>query len=164
LKENDTSGSPYYGKIDSHNIASMGYSMGGLATTTIVGDPRLTTTVHISGGTGETGADLIAKIHAPAAFFCGRATATADGIADIAGANCATDFQEVTTQTVFYGMFNGEHMCTLTPPCRDWLNVAVTGWLRWQMMNDQPLKSMFVGDQCTLCKDPNWTVQQKNMK
>ena len=135
---------------------------GGLATTTIVGDPRLTTTVHVSGGTGNQGGiDAFDKMHAPAAFLCGGTTG--DSVTDIAGDNCKLDFDYIKTQSVFYGKFKGDHMCSLTPPCRDWLTAAQTGWLRWQLMNDQPLKSMFVGAQCSLCTDPNWTVQTKNL-
>jgi hypothetical protein len=156
LEENGRSGSAFFDKIDSTKIAAMGYSMGGLATTTIVGDARLTTTVHVSGGTGSNGGiESYDQMHAPAAFLCGTT--------DMAGPNCDLDFEYITTQSVFYGKFNGDHLCSLLPPCQDWLTVAETGWLRWQLMNDQPLKDMFVGANCTMCNDPNWTVQQKNL-
>ena len=155
LMENSKSGSPFFETLDATKIASMGYSMGGLATTTIAGDPRLTTTVHISGGNMQT--DRIKMLHAPAAFLCGASGA------DIAGANCATDF-EAATSPVFYGVFNGgDHLGIRTPPYSDRIRLVVTGWLRWQLMQDASLKSMFVGDMCTVCKDPNWTVKQKNL-
>jgi hypothetical protein len=31
-------------------------------------------------------------------------------------------------------------------------------------MGDVALKSTFVGSDCGLCKDTNWTVQQKNLQ
>jgi len=43
------------------------------------------------------------------------------------------------------------------------IRVVVTGWLRWQLMNDESLKSMFIGADCAVCKDSNWKVQQKNL-
>jgi hypothetical protein len=96
-------------------------------------------------------------LHAPAAFLCG-----ASGV-DIAGANCATDF-EAATAPVFYGVFNGgDHLGVRTQPYADRIRAVVTGWLRWQLMRDATLASMFVGDQCTVCKDSNWTVKQKNL-
>jgi dienelactone hydrolase len=155
LAENAKSDSAYHDKVDPTKIASMGYSMGALATTMIAGDPRLTTTVHISGGNMTT--DRIKMLHAPAAFLCG-----ASGV-DIAGANCATDF-ETATAPVFYGVFNGgDHLGVRTAPYSDRIRLVVTGWLRWQLMRDASLAPMFVGDQCTVCKDPNWTVKQKNL-
>ena len=69
LEQNGNASSPFFEKLDATKVASMGYSMGALATTTIADDPRLTTTVHISGGNMVT--ERIAKLHAPAAFFCG---------------------------------------------------------------------------------------------
>jgi len=155
LAENEKSGSDYEGKLDPTKIASMGYSMGALATTMIGGDPRLTTTVHISGGNMVT--ERVKMLHAPAAFICGASGA------DIAGAGCATDF-EAATVPVFYGVFNGgDHLGVRTPPYADRIRVVVTGWLRWQLMTDASLAPMFVGDQCTVCKDSNWTVKQKNL-
>jgi len=163
LEENEKSDSQFFGKLDSTKVAAMGYSMGGLATTTIVDDPRLTTTVHISGGTGtQGGIEKYDQMHAPAAFLCGGETG--DPLVDIAGDNCKIDFDYITTQSVFYGKFNGDHLCSLLPPCQDWIEVVATGWLRWQMMNDFPLKTMFVGSDCSVCKDANWTVQQKNLQ
>ena len=155
LMENTESGSPFFGKLDETKIASMGYSMGALATTAIGDDPRLTTTVHISGGNMQT--DRVELLHAPAAFICGASGA------DIAGANCATDFEAATTP-VFYGVFNGgDHLGVRTPPYSDRIRLVVTGWLRWQLMQDASLESMFVGDMCTVCTDANWTVKQKNL-
>jgi hypothetical protein len=154
LAQEADASSMFHGKLDRSKVASMGYSMGGLATTTIADDPRLTTTVHISGGNMVV--ERIQKLHAPAAFICGES--------DIANPNCATDFEAATTP-VFYGVFlGGDHLGVLTPPYADRIRKAVTGWLRWQLMNDATLEPMFVGGDCTLCKDTaNWDVKQKNL-
>jgi hypothetical protein len=156
LGENSAPGSEFAGKLDPNTIASMGYSMGALATTTIAGDPRLTTTVHISGGNMET--DRVKMLHAPAAFVCG-----ASGT-DIAGANCATDF-DAATSPVFYAVFKGgDHLGVRTQPYAGRIQTLVTGWLRWQLMSDRSLDDMFLGDQCSICTDPNWTVKQKGLQ
>jgi dienelactone hydrolase len=155
LAEIQRTGSDYAGKVDGTKVAAMGYSMGGLAATAAGADPRWTTTVHISGGAGD---GTIKNLHAPAAMLCG-----ASGV-DIAGANCATDFDQATTP-VFYGVFNGgDHLGVRTAPYSDRISAVITGWLRWQLMGDPMLKSMFVGDMCTVCKDSNWTVKQKNLQ
>jgi hypothetical protein len=155
LAENARDGSMFSGKLDATKVAAMGYSMGGLATTTIADDPRLTTTIHISGGNMVI--ERIGKLRAPAAFICGES--------DIANPNCETDFAAATTP-VFYGVFmGGDHLGILFPPYQDRIGGVVTGWLRWQLMADTTRKPMFVGADCSLCKDTaNWTVKQKNLQ
>jgi hypothetical protein len=164
ISENTRQGSAMFGKLDTTKIASMGYSMGSLATFTIANDPRLTTTVHISGGNME--ADRIMNLHAPAAFFCGLTGDSTCNIlsttCDIAAANCDTDFMNATTP-VFYGKFPGGHLGILTPPNADRIGAAAAAWLRWKLMGDASVASEFVGNQCTLCTDPNWKVQEKNI-
>lgn len=163
LAENSRSGGEFFDKLDTSKIAAVGYSMGSLATFTIADDPRLVTTVHISGG--NTTAGRVNNLHAIAAFLCGDQPTNAMDmlIGDISRPNCDTDFQQATTP-VFYGNFiGGSHLAVMTSPFMERIRVVVTGWLRWQLMNDQTLKPMFVGDGCEVCSDPNWTVQQKNL-
>jgi hypothetical protein len=164
IAENGRQGSTMFGKLDTTKLASMGYSMGSLATFTIANDPRLTTTVHISGGNMMP--ELVKNLHAPAAFFCGiTGDASCNILAadcDIAAANCDTDFMNATTP-VFYGKFPGGHLGILGAPNADRIGAAATGWLRWKLMSDDSLAAMFVGSQCTLCKDSNWKVQAKGL-
>lgn len=164
IAENGRMGSMLFGKLDTTKIASMGYSMGSLATFTVANDPRLTTTVHVSGGNME--ADRIKNLRAPAAFFCGITGDSSCNIlstdCDIAAANCDTDFMNATTP-VFYGKFPGGHLGILSAPNADRIGAAAAGWLRWKLMSDETLAAMFVGSQCTLCKDSNWKVQTKGL-
>ncbi len=164
LAENGKQGSMLFEKLDGTKIASMGYSMGSLATFMIANDERLTTTVHISGG--NMVAERVNNLHAPAAFLCGSPNATCNILAtdcDIAAVNCDTDFAGASTP-VFYGNFPGGHLGIMTSPHMERISGAVTGWLRWQLMGDASLKGMFVGPQCTMCSDANWKVQQKNLQ
>lgn len=164
LAENMRDGSMLFGKVDGTKIASMGYSMGSLATFTIANDPRLTTTVHISGGNME--ADRVNNLHAPAAFICGIPDPNCSDIlstdCDIAAANCDTDFMNAKTP-VFYANFKGGHLGILTDPNMGPIGTLATAWLRWKLMNDGTLTSMFVGSDCSVCKDSTWKVQQKNL-
>jgi len=163
LAENGRPESPFFEKLDTKRIAATGYSMGSLATFTIASDDRLVTTIHVSGGNQTAG--RINNLRAPAAFFCGdQPTSPMDMlIGDVARPNCDTDFEQATTP-VFYGNFiGGSHLGVMTSPYMERIRVAFTGWLRWQLMDDMTLKSMFVGDQCDICNDPNWTVQQKGL-
>jgi hypothetical protein len=164
--ENMRQGSPLFGKLDTTKIAAMGYSMGSLATFTIANDPRLVTTIHISGG--NMASERVNSLHAPAAFLCGipgdANCNILSGDCDIAAANCEIDFANAKTP-VFYANFPGGHLGILTAPNQDHIQAEATAWLRWQLMADTTLKTRFVGDQCGVCKDANWQkVQQKNLQ
>jgi hypothetical protein len=164
LAENEKSGSMLFGKLDSTKIASMGYSMGSLSTFMIASDPRLTTTVHISGG--NMAPDRIGNLRAPAAFICGTPAASCgilDGNCDIAAANCDTDFNGAKTP-VFYANFAGGHLGILLAPLQDQIGALATMWLRWKLMSDRSLDVKFLGDACEVCQDKSWSkVQRKNL-
>lgn len=156
IEQNAKPDSEYFGKLDTVNVAPFGYSMGGLATFTIVGDPRWITTVHLSGGNMGEGPARLAKAHAPMFWECGEN--------DIADGNCKTDFTNLTTQSVMYGMLKGaDHLGILGGPAETNIRGAVTGWFRYYLMKDQDWKKMFVGADCTLCKDTaTWEIKKKN--
>jgi hypothetical protein len=162
LAEAAKADSPYFEKLDTTKIASMGYSMGSLATFMIASDPRLTTTVHISGG--NMVAERVNNLKQPAAFICGTPGGAScnilSGDCDIAAANCDIDFA-MAKSPVFYANFAGGHLGILTEPTAGRIGMLATAWLRWKLMSDATLAPMFVGDECTLCKDSNWKVQQK---
>ena len=150
--QNDDESSPFFEKLDTANVASFGYSLGSLGTFEIADDPRLTTTVHISGGAMDKA--VVPNLKNPAAFFCGDPS-------DIAHDNCESDF-ELATVPVFYGVFPGDHLGILASHAQPIAEV-VTGWLRWRLMRDAPLDAMFAGPDCTLCSDPGWVVKQKDL-
>jgi hypothetical protein len=166
IDENERSGSAFYQKLDTSKIAAGGHSAGSLATFVIGGDKRLTTTMHISGGTFEPHTD-INNLHAPALMICGEPPVDGLIVGDVAHPNCQIDFDNATVP-VFYGLTKGAAHMTPTeigdPALRSHQLGAMVGWLRWQLAGDESLKNMFVGSSCTLCSDTAWTVQQKNLK
>lgn len=165
IAENGRAGSDFEGKLDTTKIAAMGYSMGSLATFTMAQDERLTTTVHISGG--NMVAERVNNLRVPAAFICGIPGDAACGIldttCDIAGANCLADFEGATTP-VFYAQFAGGHLGILTSPFMERISAMTTAWLRFRLMSDSTLRSMFIGDSCTYCSDADWMIKQKNLE
>lgn len=157
LAQNEVPGSQFAGKLDTEMVASLGYSLGSLATFAIGTDPRLKTTVHISGGIMGGGDEAQATaVNVPTAYFCDK---------DQTGPNCDSDFAVVDDNPTFYGRVPGfSHVdYMLNPTFVDRMNTAVIGWLRWQLMDDQTLAVMFEGPNCTLCTDRAWEVQKKNM-
>jgi hypothetical protein len=150
VMENDRQGSPFYQKLDPTRAASMGYSLGSLGTFEIANDPRIKTTVHISGGAMDK--SVVPNLRNPAAFLCGDDS-------DIAHANCVSDF-EMANVPVFFGVFAGDHLGILGSHT-DQINTAAAAWLRWRLMDDASLAPWFVGADCMLCKDSKWVVKQK---
>ena len=166
VAENGRSDSMFYQKLDTSKIAAGGHSAGSLATFKVAADKRLTTTMHLCGGTFDPHTD-IANLHAPALFICGDSGG--DGLisGDVARPNCDLDFMNATVP-VFYGNPKGAAHMSPTEigdaALRSKFAAACVGWLRWQLAADETRKAMFIGDACTLCKDTSWTVQQKNWK
>lgn len=150
--ENQRADSALYQQLDSARVASLGYSLGSLGTFEIAADPRLKTTVHISGGAMEK--SVVPNLRNPAAFFCGDSS-------DIANENCVSDF-ELATVPVFFGVFPGDHLGILGAFAPQ-IDAATTAWLRWRLMGDASLDAMFVGPECTLCTNGMWTVKQKDL-
>jgi hypothetical protein len=165
LAENARADGPLFQKLDSGKVAIGGHSAGSIATFKVAADPRVTTTLHISGGTFDPHTD-INNLHAPALFVCGEPAVDGLLVGDVARANCDLDFQNAKVP-VFYGVTKGASHMTPTEigdaALRTLQLAAITGWLRWQLASDAGNKGMFAGSACTLCKDAGWTVQQKSL-
>jgi hypothetical protein len=152
IMENGREGSMFKDKLDPNQVASMGYSLGSLATFEAATDMRIKTTVHISGGSMTK--SVVANLHGPAAFYCGSSS-------DIAYNGCEGDFQ-ITKVPTIYANFPGDHLGVRNAATAPMIAKATVGWLRWRLMGDKMLDAMFIGPNCTLCKDTAWDkVQQK---
>jgi Chlorophyllase enzyme len=167
VEQNAAQGSVLYQHLDSSAIAAGGHSAGSLAVFDVAADPRLVTTVHLSGGTMSPHTELANLRHA-ALFVCGDVP-TGAGLTtgDVANPNCEYDFENATVP-VFYGMQKGaSHLSTYDvigdDAQRTQFARAITGWLLWKLAGQQPLATLFVGPSCTLCTDPAWTVEQRGL-
>ncbi|MGH7438946.1 MAG: hypothetical protein ACRENE_24935 [Polyangiaceae bacterium] len=175
VSQSTTQGTQYYDKVDASKIAAGGQSAGSLATYAIANDARLTTTLHINGGTFAPHTD-VANLVKPAQFICGDYPDGGDGLSmgDLARPNCDVDFQ-MTTAPVWYGDVIGASHTTIidailgfgtpsTDPLKRPFLAATVAWLRWQLAGDLTMKAMFVGSSCGFCTQTStWQVQQKNL-
>lgn len=169
--EGSRRGSPLAGRIKTDAVAVMGMSCGGNIALEAARDPRVKTLgmwnsgVWISGemrtGDGKllvatTKKDL-AFVHSPTLYING------DNI-DPAMANAADDVARLDKVPVFFGSRHGSgHSGTYSHANGgEFANIAVA-WLRWQLRGDKASGRMFTGADCTLCRDPNWTVQRKGL-
>jgi hypothetical protein len=167
VAQNAAQGSVLDGHLDASKIAAGGHSAGSIAAFDAAADPRLSTTVHLSGGTMSPHTDL-ANLRHPALFVCGD-TPTGAGLTtgDVANPNCEYDFENATVP-VFYGMLKGaSHLSTYDGIGDDTQRTAfaraIIGWLRWKLAADQTLAAMFVGTACTLCSDPAWVAKERGL-
>lgn len=176
LEESKRDGSPFYNKLDTAKIAMGGQSAGSLATFQAGGDERLTTTLHINGGTFDGN---VSELKRPALFICGDDPAVSGGDgtweSDLARPNCDRDFETIDIP-VWYGIVVGSsHTTVIDNPMsgrptgaqeiKQAYLAANAAWLRWQLAGDETMKAFFVGSDCTYCKDKaTWLVQQKKLQ
>jgi hypothetical protein len=147
IAENGRSASPYYQKLDTSKIAAGGHSRGSISTFGVASDPRLTTTIHVAGGSFDgTGPSNLRK---PAAYFCGEADTAATP-------NCRRDYTNTTVPVFFTIMDNVNH----TDAARSSLPATVA-WLRWHLGGETSRRGMFLDPTCYFCTGM-WSSQHKN--
>lgn len=102
-----------------------------------------------TAGTGATAGSQSAGMPVADAGTDGMSAGAAGTAAGTAGAAAGPGFPPITDLGISTAPYAGR------------IQIVVTGRLRWQLMSDASLKPMFVGDQCTVCRDSNWTAMQK---
>jgi dienelactone hydrolase len=166
LAENKRAGSPDFGKIDPQLVAVSGHSCGGLQALQIAPDPRIhAVVIHNSGVFKDESSPItgmkIAKaqlkeLHTPVIYILGGPT-------DIAFENGSDDYDRIDTVPAAlvsgpvghggtFGQANGGRAA----------QVAVA-WLEWQLRGDRTAAKMFVGKDCSLCTDGQWTIRKKKI-
>ncbi|MGD9158135.1 MAG: hypothetical protein PVG39_07005 [Desulfobacteraceae bacterium] len=171
--QNEKSGSPYKGKLDTTAIAVMGASCGGLQALDTALGPGVKTAVIMNSGIMRTGIpegeevrkvmefldlpgpDDLKKLHVPVIYLNG-------GPADIAFENSEKDFEEIKNVFVFKGDLDVGHGGTFIEPHGGKFAEAATQWLLWQLKGDRKAEKMFLGENCGICTDPEWKVKRKN--
>jgi hypothetical protein len=167
LGESARPASPYYRRLDSHKVAIMGQSCGGVQAIEASADPRVTTTMiwnsglmtkptSMGGGKTLTKDDLKA-LHAPTAYISGDAQ-------DIAFPNANDDFDHLARIPVFRAYELGvPHTGTYRETNGGEFGGVAIAWLNWQLKGDQKAAQMFTGHRCGLCVNPRWVVHTKNI-
>jgi hypothetical protein len=164
LAENQRPGSPYFGRIDPSLVALSGWSCGGLQALQMAKDARVKALViHNSGvlnGGSSTipgmnvGKDVLKTVHTPVIYIQGGPT-------DIAYANGMDDFNRITHVPVAMANLPVGHGGTFNQPNGGAAASVAVSWLEWQLRGDTRSAARFVGDDCGLCKDAQWSLQRK---
>lgn len=163
--ENARDGSPLRGKIDTDQVAVMGQSCGGFLSLSLGADPRVDTIGMFNSGVQPPNpnapagrfpsTDAIKDLHGPVLLING---AERDFLTPASHAT----YEAITHVPAFYGARAGAgHTATVFHPGGgEYANVA-SSWLRWTFKKDADAAKMFVGDDCSLCTNPNWDVESK---
>jgi hypothetical protein len=164
LAENTRAGSPYFCRIDPALIAFSGWSCGGLQALQVAKDPRVKTMViHNSGvlNNGSStipgmnvGKDVLQTLHTPVIYIQGGPT-------DIAYANGMDDFSRISHVPAAIANLPVGHGGTFNEPNGGAAASVAVSWLDWQLRGDARSAKRFVGDDCGLCKDTQWSLQRK---
>ena len=165
--ENERSGSALEGKVDLNHIAAMGQSCGGFLSVTLGTDPRVGTIGVFNSGVqppdpdGQSSpfptTDSLSLLHGPVLLINGHEV---DFMMEASHAN----FEQINHVPVFYGArHDAGHTATVFHPGGgEYANVA-SNWLRYQFKDDAEAGRMFVGDDCSLCTNPNWDTDSKGL-
>ena len=163
LAENQRRGSPYFGRIDPSLVAYSGWSCGGLQALAVAKDPRVKTLVlHNTGvfneGQSISGLDVrkevLQTLHTPAIYILGGPT-------DIAYANGMDDFNRLAHVPVAVANLPVGHGGTFNQPNGGAAASVAVSWLDWQLRGDTRSAKRFVGEDCGLCQDSQWSLQRK---
>jgi hypothetical protein len=137
IAQNEASGSPFFGKLDTGKAASGGHSQGSISTFAMADDPRLTTTIHVAGGSFDGNGS--SKLKNPTAYILGAGDT-------LATPNGQRDYM-VTKVPVFMTVMDGaDHISA----ARQGL-APITAWLRWHLAGEGERKAQFVGTDCEFC-------------
>jgi len=164
LAENQRTGSPYFGRIDAAQIAYSGWSCGGVQALQVAKDPRVKTLViHNSGvlNNGPTtmtgmsvGKEVLQTLHTPVIYIEGGPT-------DIAYENGMDDFKRIAHVPAAIANLPVGHGGTFNEPNGGAAASVAVSWLNWQLRGDTQSAKRFVGEDCGLCKDTQWSLQRK---
>ena len=164
LAENQRKDSPYFGRIDPAQIAYSGWSCGGVQALQVAKDPRVKTLViHNSGvlNNGPTtmtdisvGKEVLQTLHTPVIYIEG-------GPKDIAYENGMDDFKRITTVPAAIANLPVGHGGTFNEPNGGAAASVAVSWLNWQLRGDAQSAKRFVGEDCGLCKDTQWSLERK---
>jgi hypothetical protein len=158
VAENTRQGSKYYGKLDTTKIAVAGFSCGGLEAYNVSTDRRVTTTgIFSSGYLNESDRARLSQLTKPIAYFIG-------GPSDIAYANAMADWPRLPAGLpAFMGNINVGHGGTYDQPNGGEFGRVAVLYFQWRLKGDSTAGTAFVGPNCGLCTNSQWTVQQKNL-
>ncbi|HJR71561.1 MAG TPA: hypothetical protein VKA43_16075, partial [Gammaproteobacteria bacterium] len=101
--------------------------------------------------------DALKDLHGPVLLINGHER-------DFMMAGSKATYDAITHVPAFYGARHGAgHTATVFHPGGgEYANVAAN-WLRWTFKKNTQAAEMFVGNDCSLCTNPNWDTESKGL-
>lgn len=125
ISQNDDSSSPLYQNLDTTKVCASGHSMGSVTTFDFMPDDRVTTTIHISGGSFDHQGPK--NLKADTMFLCGP-----DSGADMAVPQCDGDFETSTVPTFYTKIQGSTH---ITSGRLGW--ESIIAWMLWHLADQE---------------------------
>jgi dienelactone hydrolase len=175
IAENSRAESPYYNKIDTTRIAVAGASCGGMMALQIALEPRVKSLTMFNSGVFSTDAAMLK--YAPPAMRAGLPTVTQDdlkrlrapvlymtgGTEDLAYPNAQNDFARIQNVPAFWAdRPHTGHIGVSFDPHSEGSKIEYH-WLEYTLFGDRRAAKMFVGKDCSLCRDLAWQVHQHGL-
>jgi hypothetical protein len=141
IGENARADSPFRDKLDTSKIAAGGHSIGSVNTFMMADDPRLTTTIHVAGGSLDNVNDINAPttgmggmrlIH-PVAYICSQM----DMFGNVE--KTEADYTKTTVPVFFTVMTGVDHVAAASEGLP-----AIVAWLRWHLGGETERRAMFL--------------------
>ncbi|WEK45764.1 MAG: hypothetical protein P0Y56_12085 [Candidatus Andeanibacterium colombiense] len=166
LAEDGRADSPYAGLVDHKAIAVGGYSCGGAQAIDVSADARIGAVViqnsglfnaggSAMGGSMALGKTALGRFHTPVLYLLGGPT-------DIAYPNGTDDFARIGHVPVVLVNIPTGHGGTYGEPMGGKGARIVIDWLEWQLRGNRQAEKTFIGEDCSLCRDPDAQIERKN--
>ena len=101
--------------------------------------------------------DVLTALHTPTIYILG-------GPKDIAYPNGMDDFARISHVPVAVANLAVGHGGTFLEPNGGAAASVAVSWLDWQLRGDMQSAARFVGENCGLCQDAQWSLQRKQFK
>lgn len=164
LAEHLRTDSHFDGRLDPEVIAVSGHSCGGMLSIIRAADPRVQAVIiHNSGlfpndarrPSLVTDPSMLLGLHTPVLYLVGNAS-------DVGYPVASEDFSRINHVPVMFASLKSVgHEGTFKQENGGLAAKVAVDWLEWQLRGSGQAAKYFVGPECGLCDNPDWTVKRK---